>query len=208
MRSSWGRKRRTQSRWPWSVAGWKNVRMILSKSFRSDGSSDWFWPRRCCTNRKCCCWMSLRLGSIRSRIDLRQQLKSLNADGLTVLISSHILADLEDICTHVAFIENGANAAGADGQSAVELHPKADDQQEYEIAWLGAADIQGFASRNPQVKLISTEGSTAQVRIGAGASSAAVTLKALISSGIQITRFAESNDGLENRYQKVFGGRP
>jgi ABC-2 type transport system ATP-binding protein len=142
-----------------------------------------------------------------ARIDLRQQLKSLNAEGLTILISSHILADLEDICTHVAFIENGANAAGADGQSTIELHPQTDVQQEYEIAWLGDADIKTFAAQHPQVSLIATEGSMARLRIAVGAPSAAATLKALIASGFQITRFAESNDGLENRYQKVFGGR-
>ena len=142
-----------------------------------------------------------------ARIDLRQQLKSLNADGLTILISSHILADIEDICTHVAFIENGANAAGADGRSTVELHPQAEDEQEYEIAWLGEADIEVFVAQNPHVKLISTEGSKARVSIAAGASSAAVALQSLVAFGIQITRFAESNDGLENRYQKVFGGR-
>lgn len=42
-----------------------------------------------------------------ARLDLRKQLKQLNAEGVTILISSHILNDLEDICSRVALISGG-----------------------------------------------------------------------------------------------------
>lgn len=43
----------------------------------------------------------------RARVELRQLLVDLNGLGKTVVISSHVLADLEEICTHVAFLEAG-----------------------------------------------------------------------------------------------------
>ena len=56
-----------------------------------------------------------------ARIQLRGLLKELNREGLTILLSSHILADLEDICTRVALIAGGHNASGPDGQSVLTL---------------------------------------------------------------------------------------
>ena len=45
-----------------------------------------------------------------ARLELRTQLKQLQAQGVTILISSHILSDLEDICTQIALIGEGRNA--------------------------------------------------------------------------------------------------
>lgn len=43
----------------------------------------------------------------RARIEIRSLLKELGNMGKTVIISSHILADLEEICTHAAIVELG-----------------------------------------------------------------------------------------------------
>ena len=56
-----------------------------------------------------------------ARIQLRALLKDLNREGLTIFLSSHILSDLEDICSRVALIAGGHNAAGADGQSVLTI---------------------------------------------------------------------------------------
>ncbi|MCA8956771.1 MAG: ABC transporter ATP-binding protein [Planctomycetes bacterium] len=67
----------------------------------------------------------------RARIEIRVFLKELARMGKTIVISSHILADLEDICTDVAIIEHGrlvwdgplaaVTAAGADDSVVLEL---------------------------------------------------------------------------------------
>ena len=44
----------------------------------------------------------------RSRIELRDVLRALAAQGKTVLVSSHILTDLERVVSHVAFMRDGA----------------------------------------------------------------------------------------------------
>lgn len=43
----------------------------------------------------------------RARVELRQLLVGLHDMGKTIVISSHVLADLEEICTHVGFLEAG-----------------------------------------------------------------------------------------------------
>ncbi|MGE0712438.1 MAG: ATP-binding cassette domain-containing protein [Planctomycetota bacterium] len=43
----------------------------------------------------------------RARIEIREVLKELNSLGKTIVVSSHILADLEEICDHVAIMEHG-----------------------------------------------------------------------------------------------------
>src|SRR5438552_12277349 len=43
----------------------------------------------------------------RARIELRELLKELRHLGKTILISSHILSELTEMCTHVAIIERG-----------------------------------------------------------------------------------------------------
>src|SRR5215210_1655265 len=52
----------------------------------------------------------------RARIDLRGLLGELAAMGKTVIISSHILAELEEMCSHVAILDGGrVLAQGAPG---------------------------------------------------------------------------------------------
>jgi ABC-2 type transport system ATP-binding protein len=43
----------------------------------------------------------------RARVELRDLLRGLNAMGKTIIISSHILAELEEVCSHVAIMEAG-----------------------------------------------------------------------------------------------------
>ena len=42
-----------------------------------------------------------------ARIDYRQTIKALQQQGITILISSHILSDLEDFCTSIGIMEQG-----------------------------------------------------------------------------------------------------
>ena len=43
----------------------------------------------------------------RARVQLRELLKTLGRQGKTILVSSHILSDLSDACTHIAIMDKG-----------------------------------------------------------------------------------------------------
>lgn len=49
----------------------------------------------------------------RARVELRNILKELKSMGKTIIISSHILAELAQLCTHVGIINNGILALNA-----------------------------------------------------------------------------------------------
>ncbi len=53
----------------------------------------------------------------RARIELRELLKELRALGKTIMISSHILTELAEMCTHIAIIEHGKLLASGDVQT-------------------------------------------------------------------------------------------
>jgi ABC-2 type transport system ATP-binding protein len=53
----------------------------------------------------------------RARIELRELLKEMRALGKTVMISSHILTELAEMCTHIAIIERGRLLAAGDVQT-------------------------------------------------------------------------------------------
>ncbi|MEE2827592.1 MAG: ABC transporter ATP-binding protein [Myxococcota bacterium] len=50
----------------------------------------------------------------RARVELREILRELQSMGKTVLLSSHILSELEDLCTRVGIIERGSLVAEGD----------------------------------------------------------------------------------------------
>lgn len=59
----------------------------------------------------------------RGRVQLRRLLAALRAQGRTIVVSSHVLSDLEAICDQVAIIDRGRVVAAGDPRS---LHRRAD----------------------------------------------------------------------------------
>src|SRR3972149_6590797 len=78
-----------------------------------------------------------------ARIELREHLKALNRDGVTIFISSHILSDLEDICSRVALIANGRNAADVKGRTVLTLQEAVPPRVICEIEVAGEAEGAG-----------------------------------------------------------------
>jgi ABC-2 type transport system ATP-binding protein len=141
-----------------------------------------------------------------ARMDLREQLKKLNADGVTIFISSHILNDLEDICDRVALITAGKNAEDAQGQSVLVLKSPASPLQLYEISFLGDAVFAASrAAEAPGVRVLESTRSRLLLEIEGTSAEAAKLLQFLVTAGISVTRFDHPAPSLENRYRQVFG---
>ena len=85
----------------------------------------------------------------RARIELRELLKELRALGKTVMISSHILTELAEMCTHIAIIERGHLLASGDVQTILRsLQP----HRTLEVRVLaGAARAERLLRRHPDV---------------------------------------------------------
>jgi ABC-2 type transport system ATP-binding protein len=143
-----------------------------------------------------------------ARIDLREQLKKLNAEGVTIFISSHILSDLEDICDRVALITAGKNASDAEGQSVLVLQSPASQLQIYEIDFLGDESFASArAGEAPGVRVLEAAQSRLLVEIQGTNIEAARLLQFLVMAGVVVTRFDHPAPSLERRYRQVFGAK-
>lgn len=140
-----------------------------------------------------------------ARLELREQLKQLQVQGVTILISSHILSDLEDICSQIALIGEGRNATDAEGHSVISLRTAPAPVRIYEIEPLGDSSaavnlVNAFAGTR---LLESTEGRLV-VEISGTDEQVALLLRSLILGGVNVLRFDHRALGLEERYRLAF----
>ena len=141
-----------------------------------------------------------------ARIDLREQLKKLNAEGVTIFISSHILSDLEDICGRVALITAGKNATDDREQSVIVLQSRAAQLQVYEVDFLGDAALAATRANDaPGVKVLEAGQSRLLLQIEGTSVEAAKLLQILVMAGVSVTRFDHPTADLEHRYRQAFG---
>jgi ABC-2 type transport system ATP-binding protein len=119
----------------------------------------------------------------RARIDLRGLLAELAAMGKTVLISSHILAELEEMCSHVAILETGRLLASGT--------PK-------EIAGRMSA------ARTVVVRLA---GGLEQHHVVADEADQAALIRRLVADeGLPVIEVVETDQGLEDLFLRVTKG--
>ncbi|ATB28753.1 ABC transporter ATP-binding protein [Melittangium boletus] len=156
----------------------------------------------------------------RARIELRELLRALADQGKAVLISSHILTELAEICDTCAIIEQGrllatgrvadllAQAAGTVvAELSVRLFPGA----EGEAVW---ARTERLLLEQPRVKEVTREGDALRVRLeheGAKAAwmdeAAAQLLAVLVGAGVPVCAFGHRERNLEDAFMHVTKGR-
>lgn len=144
----------------------------------------------------------------RARIELRELLKELRALGKTILISSHILTELAEMCTHIGIIETGRLLVSGevnDVLRSIQAH------KSVEIRVLEAADHAVNILRSlPGVREVRMMGDP----VGAvllldyagddrGLSS---LVRALAVADIPVVHFAEQASDLEDIFMRVTRG--
>lgn len=155
----------------------------------------------------------------RARIEFRDLLRALAGRGKSVLISSHILAELEELCTAVAIIERGRLvAAGSVAQvrsaamTARDAAPQdataANLPATVEIAL--AAETPRFReilAERPGVSGITVSGRFATCNVLGSDADHAQLLKALLENGLPVCRFAARGRNLEDAFLHLTKGQ-
>jgi ABC-2 type transport system ATP-binding protein len=139
-----------------------------------------------------------------ARLELRRQLKELNQRGVTMLVSSHILTDLEDICTRVVFIAEGSNVRSPDAPA--DGGPPAVPEFVYEIEMLPAPRAREIAAAQPGVRLLYSSDTSLRLAFTGSREQVAATVTALAAAGVGVTR-VQPAAGLESQYQRLFGAK-
>jgi len=158
----------------------------------------------------------------RARIELRELLRALADQGKAVLISSHILTELAEICDTCAIIEQGRLLATgkvadilaqATGVAAAELMVRLFPGGEGEAVW---ARAERLLLEQPRVKQVAREGEVLRVRLehegGAAAGpwvdeAAARLLAVLVGAGVPVCAFSHRERNLEDAFMHVTKGR-
>ncbi len=142
----------------------------------------------------------------RARIDLREILLELSRQGRTILISSHILAELAELCDRVGILEAGRMLAqgtpdeiGARAQAAKTVTARVlGGSAATELAVRVAAAAGG---RDPRV-----DGDEVSVDLVGGDEAAAALLAALVGAGVRVASYTEEHGGLERLFLSVTEG--
>ena len=141
-----------------------------------------------------------------ARISLREQLKRLHSDGVAILISSHILSDLEDMCTRILFIADGKNVSEPGGPALPTGIPVARIQ--CEIGFQGSTELVNQAVVNISgSRVLESKDGFLLVEIPGGPAEASSFLRAILNSGMVVEHFDARGPGLEERYRRAFGER-
>ncbi len=144
----------------------------------------------------------------RARVELRELLRELQALGKTIMISSHILTELAEMCTHIGIIEQGTLLAAGDVQTMMhslqphriyEVHVLSDLHTAAELVrdLPGVLAVRELPNESPPMLLIDFEGEEQQV---------GALLTRLISGGAVVTHFAGQVSDLEEVFLRITAG--
>lgn len=138
----------------------------------------------------------------KARLELRNLLRKLRDEGATILISSHILTELEDFCTSIGIMEKGAmvRSGRIDEVTATENLVR-----DFRIAWLGAGSsiISGTLKAQRYVSQMRVNEETATFQFAGSDQDAADLLAELIAGGVRVKAFAEVKQTVEDLYMKL-----
>lgn len=140
----------------------------------------------------------------RARIEFRALLKELRLMGKTILISSHILAELSDVCTAVAIIERGKVVASgplAEIRRALQPGPVL----RLELIGDPAAAL-GLVRGMTDVGEPRLEGGALLLPFSAPREQIPALLKALLERGVAVAGLQEVKTDLEDLFMKLTQG--
>ena len=137
----------------------------------------------------------------RARVEMREILKELRGMGKTIIISSHILPELTELCTMIGIIDHGRMRATGSVKDV--------------IRGLSAGRrlrINVVGAREPAIAILEPLESVRHVDIANGTieatyegddSTAADILQALTAGGIKVAAFSQVDGGLEEAFMRA-----
>ena len=136
----------------------------------------------------------------KSRADLRNLLLSLRDEGATVLISSHVLSELEGFCTSIGIMEKGVLVRSG------KIEDIANEQQERRVVrltWVGTAPMENVLRGLPNVSDVAVNHAEAVFRYAGQPQELPDVLGALVAAGVRVLSFGEVKQTIEDIYLKI-----
>jgi ABC-2 type transport system ATP-binding protein len=140
----------------------------------------------------------------RARIEIRELLRELKKMGKTIMISSHILSELEEICDHVGIIEHGRLVFSGTmdeirNQMNIQrqINVKVGDRMEEAIDMLSAV---------PEIVDVRIVNQHISVTLNESDGSAAIIAKTLVGGGIDVLAIEPKQLKLDDAFMQLTKG--
>lgn len=136
-----------------------------------------------------------------ARLELREILRRMQRKGTTVLISSHVLEDLADICDRIGIIRRGILVCVEETSRLI--HERGARRMRVKASSRGE-DLYAFLKKNPAILGLRWDNDCLVFRMeGAGDGDLTTLLSSLLAAGFPVVRFNEEPSTLESAYLNV-----
>jgi ABC-2 type transport system ATP-binding protein len=141
----------------------------------------------------------------RARIEFRTLIRELAADGKSILLSSHILTELSEMCDTVTVIDRGRILASGAVQDIVDGLR----QRRVLTLRLATADaaIERFLLEQPGVSAVHETGARIQFELDGGDEAQVQLIARLIGAGFPVLEFSAHTAGLEDVFIEITTSR-
>jgi len=142
----------------------------------------------------------------KARIDLRAVLRGLRDAGTTIVVSSHILAELDGFCTSIGIMEQGRLVRSG---TVAAMAGRPADTRVVRLAWADGGEPRARArlATHPGVADVAARGSEAIFRLAGGDAEMAALLADLVTAGVPVVFFGEIRESIEDVYMRISGHR-
>ncbi len=139
----------------------------------------------------------------KARIELRKLLRELADEGKTILLSSHVLTELQDLCDEIGIMRNGRMAVSG---SIDEITRRRNDSQTLEIELLEPTPkFETFIAKHPELEGSTFDDSNGRFEVSyrGGRERAARILRELIAEGFLVSSFSTKRSKVEDLFLEV-----
>ena len=138
----------------------------------------------------------------KARIELRNVLRSFRDTGATILISSHILTELEGLCTSLGIMEKGRLVRSGKLEEVISGGAQS---RIIRLGWLGdsSSQIQQLLAAVAAASDISLNSADGAFRFSGSDDDLAQVLSQMVQGGIRIVSFREVRQTVEEMYMKL-----
>jgi ABC-2 type transport system ATP-binding protein len=137
----------------------------------------------------------------KARIDLRKVLTRLSHEGKTVIISSHILMELSDFCSHIIIMDHGVFLRHG---KIEEILYQIEGLRKVKITVLErGSDAEKLIDSFPHSDVVERTGNTLTVNVPNDLEKVAMLNTALVEHGVKVIAFYEEKTNLEDIFLKI-----
>ena len=137
----------------------------------------------------------------RARVEMREILKELQRMGKTIVISSHILPELTELCTMIGIIDQGRMRATGRVQDVIR---ELTSGRRLRIMVMGRRDeALAILKALPSIRTVDMINGAIEAQYEGDDAMAASILQALTAAGISVSGFSQLEGGLEDAFLKA-----